>query len=88
MTFTDCCAVTDAPVNVFVDNIYCNGVAAAAGPVSGFAGSVYRITVYVLDPAAIFTGTDHVFVFPPQDDLTLRVNGVRSQAGIDISIAQ
>jgi uncharacterized protein (TIGR03437 family) len=88
MTFTDCCAVTETPVDVFFDNFYCYGVAAVAGPVSGFAGNVYRITVYVPDPAALLAGTGRSFVFPPQDQVDLRMNGIRSQSGIEISIAQ
>jgi uncharacterized protein (TIGR03437 family) len=88
MTFTECCAVTDSPVNVFIDNIYCNGVAAVTGPVSGFAGNVYRITVYVPDPAVLLAGTGRSFVLPPQDQVELRMDGVSSQGGIQISIAQ
>jgi uncharacterized protein (TIGR03437 family) len=88
MTFTDCCAVTDSPVDVFIDSVYCNGVAAVAGPVSGFAGGVYRITVYVPDPAVLLAGTGRSFVFPPQDQVDLRMSGGSSQSGIEISIAQ
>lgn len=31
MAFTECCAATDTPVDVFIDNFYCQGVAAVAG---------------------------------------------------------
>jgi uncharacterized protein (TIGR03437 family) len=35
-------AVTQFPVNVFIDEFYANGVAAVMGPVQGFPGSVYH----------------------------------------------
>lgn len=88
MTFTQCCAVTDFPVNVFIDRIYCDGVAAINGPVSGLPGNVYQITVYVPDPAVVFAGRNPAFTFPPLSPLTLQINGVSSPDGIMISIAQ
>jgi hypothetical protein len=51
-------------VNVFIDRIYCNGVAAIAGPVSGLPGNVYQITVYVPDPAVVFAGRNPAFAYP------------------------
>jgi uncharacterized protein (TIGR03437 family) len=81
MTFTDCCAVTDFPVNVFIDHVYCNGIAAIAGPVSGLPGTVYQISVYVPDGAALVANANR-----PPDGVVLQVNGANSQDGIAVSI--
>ena len=88
MTFTQCCAVTEYPVNVYIDGVYCAGVRAIVGQVNGLPGSVYQITVYVPNPAVLFADTDPGFVFPPLDGIVMQVNGVSSQPGIAISIAQ
>lgn len=88
MTFTQCCAVTDSPVNVYINGIYCDGVLAIIGPVNGLPGSVYQITVYVPNPAVLFPNLNPPFVFPPLDRIYLQVNGASSQANITISIAQ
>jgi len=47
VSFTQGYAVTASPVSVFIDGFYCNGVAAVMGPVAGFSGSVYQLTVIV-----------------------------------------
>jgi uncharacterized protein (TIGR03437 family) len=73
-------AVTQFPSNLFIDGIYCAGVAAVLGPVDGFTGNVYRLTVYVPNPAN--------FTFPALDPVILEMDGVSSQYGIAISIAQ
>lgn len=83
MTFTQCCAATDYPVNVYIDNIYCNGVAAIAGPVNGLPGSIYQITVYVPNPVS----RAPQFAGQPLDTIVMQINGVKSQPGIAISIA-
>jgi uncharacterized protein (TIGR03437 family) len=88
VSFTDGYAVTEFPANVFIDGIYCDGVAAVMGPVSGFPGNVYRITVYVPNPAVLFATTYPEFKFPPLSGVVMQINGVSSQAGIAISIAQ
>jgi uncharacterized protein (TIGR03437 family) len=88
MTFTQCCAVTEYPVNVYIDGVYCDGVAAIVGQVNGLPGSVYQITVYVPNPVVLFANSNPPFVFPPLDSLVMQVNGVSSQTGITISIAQ
>jgi uncharacterized protein (TIGR03437 family) len=88
VSFTDGYAVTEFPANVFIDGVYCNGVAAMMGPVSGFPGNVYRITVYVPNPAVLFATSNPGFVFPPLVSVLMQIDGVRSQAGITTSIAQ
>jgi uncharacterized protein (TIGR03437 family) len=88
VSFTQCCAVTEYPVNVYIDTVYCDGVEAVMGPVNGFPGSVYRITVYVPNPAVLFATTDPGFAFPPLDGVVMQINGVSSQIGVSISIAQ
>jgi uncharacterized protein (TIGR03437 family) len=88
MTFTQCCAVTEYPVNVFIDGVYCDGVSAIVGQVTGLPGSVYQITVYVPNPAVLFPNSNPPFVFPPLDGVGMQVNGASSQPGIAISIAQ
>ena len=45
VSFTDGYAVTATPVAVYVDGFYCDGVAAVMGPVKGFPGSVYQLTM-------------------------------------------
>ncbi len=50
-SFTDDYAVTASPVAVFIDGFYCNGVAAHMGPVAGLPGNIYKLTVFVPDPA-------------------------------------
>ena len=88
LSFTQCCPVAEYPVNVYIDGVYCDGVAAIVGQVDGLPGSVYQITVYVPIPAVVFANTDPAFVFPPLDGVAMQVNGAFSQPGIAISIAQ
>ncbi|HWF11252.1 MAG TPA: SBBP repeat-containing protein [Bryobacteraceae bacterium] len=90
LSFTDCCAVTQFPVNVFIDGFYCNGVAAGMGPAAGFPGDVYKITVFVPNPADLVANNPNLrnFRFPPLVGLTMQINGFASQNGIAISIAQ
>ena len=88
VSFTDGYAVTEFPANVFIDGVYCAGVAATMGPLSGFPGNVYRITVYVPNPAVLFATSNPGFTFPPLVGIFMEIDGVKSQAGITISIAQ
>jgi hypothetical protein len=71
--------VTGYPVNVTIGGFYANGVAAVMGPVPGFPGSVYQITVYVPNPAG--------FTLPALAAVVMQIDGVVSQNGIAISIA-
>lgn len=90
VSFTQCCAVTQYPVDVFVDGFYCNGVSAVMSPVAGFPGDVFQITVFVPNPADLVANNPDLknFKFPPLVGLTMRINGATSQNGISLSIAQ
>lgn len=79
VSFTQCCAVTQYPVSVYIDSVYCAGISAIMGPVNGLPGSVFQITVYVPEPG---------IVLPPLSGVVMQINGVSSQPGIAISIAQ
>jgi hypothetical protein len=74
-------------VNVFIEGFYCNGVAAVAGPVEGFPGSVYQLTVIVPNPVTINPDLKN-FVFPPQVGVVLQTAGAFSQNALAISIGQ
>jgi len=88
LSLTQGYAVTEYPVNVFIDGVYCAGVAATLGPVSGLPGDVYRITVYVPNPAVLFAGSNPGFKFPASTSVVMKINGAVTQTGITISIAQ
>jgi uncharacterized protein (TIGR03437 family) len=83
-------AVTASPVSVYIDGFYCDGVAAVMGPVGGFPGSVYQLTVFVPNPASLVANNPNLkdFTFPPLVAITLQVGGGTSQYGLAISIAQ
>ena len=53
---------------VFIDGFYANGIAAFLGPVAGFPGDVYRLGVFVPDPAKLaYQNPNPVdFKMPPQ----------------------
>jgi uncharacterized protein (TIGR03437 family) len=84
VSFTNGYAVTANPVSVYIDSYYCDGVAAVMGPVSGFAGSVYQLTVYVPSP----TPNPDIgsFAFPPLVPVILTIAGQSSQYGLSISL--
>jgi hypothetical protein len=88
VSFTQGYAVTEYPANVFIDGVYCAGVAATMGAVSGLPGNVYRITVYVPNPVVLFATTNPGFRFPPLVGVVMQINGVVSQGGIAVSITQ
>ena len=90
VSFTDGYAVPASPGSVFVEGFYCNGVAAVMGPVAGFPGSVFQMTVYIPTIAQLAANNPDLknFVFPPLVGLTLQVAGATSQTGLSISIAQ
>jgi hypothetical protein len=70
---------------VFIDGFYASGVAAVMGPVAGFPGSVYQITVYV--PNFADTNPDvKNSTFPTVLGLVLQIAGGSSQNGLSISI--
>jgi uncharacterized protein (TIGR03437 family) len=90
VSFTDGYAVTQSPADASIDGFHCDGLAAAMGPVTGFPGSVYQLTVYVPNPAAMAVSNPNLlnFKFPPQVGVVLQINVATSQNGIAISIAQ
>ena len=90
VSFTQGYAVTQYPVNVFLDGFYCNGVAAIMGLVSGLPGSVYQITVKVPLIADLVANNPDLknFTFPALCPITMQINSVASQNGIAISISQ
>jgi len=90
VTFTQGYAVTQFPVNVLIDGFYSNGVAAVMGPVQGFPGSVYQITVYIPNPATLAANNPDLanFRFPAVVDVVMQIDGASSQNGVTISISQ
>jgi uncharacterized protein (TIGR03437 family) len=88
VSFTQGYAMTQFPVNVFVEDFYANGLAAVMGPVNGFPGSVYQITVYIPSPAALVANNPDLknFQFPPLVGITMQIDGATSQNGIAVSI--
>jgi uncharacterized protein (TIGR03437 family) len=90
VSFTDGYAVTASAGSVFVDGFYCNGVAAVMGPVAGFPGNVYQMTVYIPTIASLVGNNPDLknFVFPSLDSLVFRIAGGSSQTGVAISIGQ
>jgi uncharacterized protein (TIGR03437 family) len=90
VTFDHGYAVTANPVSVFVDIFYSLGVAAVMGPVDGFPGDVYQLTVYVPDQAQLTAINPDLknFKYPPQVGVVLKIAGNSSQNGLAISIAQ
>jgi hypothetical protein len=53
-------------------------VAALMGPVNGFPGNVYRITVYVPQFSVVY----------PLSDVVIKVNGVSSESSVYLSLGQ
>jgi uncharacterized protein (TIGR03437 family) len=90
VTSTGGSAVTGFAPNVIIDGYNCDGtiqqvtgvtcspVAATFGPVTGFPGSVYKLTMIIPYPAGY-----HV----PPSSIALSVNGVVSQNGLSIYIS-
>ena len=88
MTFTQGYAVTDSPVIVAVAGFGAPGIAAVYGPVDGFPGNVYRISVYMPNPAAFASSNPNLanFAFAPMTPITIQVNGVTSQNGLWVAV--
>jgi uncharacterized protein (TIGR03437 family) len=78
VSFTNGYAVTEFPANVFIHGVFCAGVAAVMEPMSGFPGSVYRITVYVPTFPVVY----------PLSDVVIKVNGVSSEPSVYLSLSQ
>jgi uncharacterized protein (TIGR03437 family) len=79
VSFRDGYAVTATLAAVWVDGIYCDGVAAVMGPVKGFPGSVYRLTMIAPNPPA----NPNLAGF----GVILQIAGGTTQNGLTISIA-
>jgi uncharacterized protein (TIGR03437 family) len=90
VTFDHGYAVTANPVSVYVDIFYALGVAAVMGPVDGFPGDVYQLTVYVPDQAQLIAINPDLksYKYPPQVGVVLKIAGNSSQNGLALSIAQ
>ena len=90
MSFDNGYAVTATPVILDVELFYARGVAAVMGPIAGFLGDVYQLTVYVPTMADIVAVNPDLsnFKFPPQVGVVLTIAGQSSQSGLAISIAQ
>jgi uncharacterized protein (TIGR03437 family) len=81
VSFTDGYAVTASPVNVYIDGEYCDGFAAVMGPVSGFPGSVFQLTVFAPKPPA-----NPAAVGLAGLGVILQIGGGTSQNGLTVSI--
>ena len=91
-------AVTALTPAVFIDGFYADGVAAVVGPVVGFTGNVYQISVKVSNPAMFANVNPNLtnFTFPPLVGVTLVFGAVNplnpansaiiSQTGVALSI--
>jgi uncharacterized protein (TIGR03437 family) len=90
VSFTNGYAVTQFPVDAFIDGFHCDGLAAVMGPIAGFPGAVYQLTVLVPNPALMVTTDPGIlnFKFPPQVGVVLQLDSATSQNGLAISIAQ
>jgi uncharacterized protein (TIGR03437 family) len=80
VTFTDGYAVTATIPVVFIDGIYCDGVAAVMGPVQGFPGSVYQLT--------IIAPTPQMNPNLPGYGVVLQIGAGTTQLGVTISLSQ
>lgn len=87
---TDGYAIPQVPVNVFIDGFFCNGVEAFLAPIPGLPGTVFGITVYVPNPTTLAAYNPNLvnYKMPPTVAVDLQVNGVFSQPGLSIAIAQ
>jgi hypothetical protein len=68
-------AVTTQMPAVFIDSVYCYGIAAVIGPVDGLPGNVYQLSVFVPDPAGLAKNNPDLknFKFPPQSAIWLQM---------------
>jgi uncharacterized protein (TIGR03437 family) len=73
-------AVAAQMPSVFIDGLYCNGIAATIGPVSGLPGNVYQLSVYIPDPAVLAKNNPDLknFKFPPQSAIQLLMGPANS----------
>jgi uncharacterized protein (TIGR03437 family) len=89
LSFAGSYAVAQYLPAVFLDGFYLDGVAATFGPVQGFAGQVYQLTVTIPTLASVSAAYGlQNFTFPPQSSVVLESNGASSQIGLAVSISQ
>ncbi len=91
-------AVTEQTPAVFLDGgIYCDGIAAVIGPVSGLPGNVYQISVYIPTVASLAANDPDLtnFTYPAQTGIQIAMGPgyetavnpeTASQNGIFVSI--
>jgi uncharacterized protein (TIGR03437 family) len=74
-------AVTSQFPTVLIDGFYCNGISATIGPVEGIPGDVFRLSVYVPDPAVLAQNNPDLknFNFPAQSGIQLLMGPTSSQ---------
>jgi len=100
LTFAGQFAVTALAPSVFIDGFYANGIAATVGPVPGFPGNLYQLSVFVPDPAKFANLNPNLldFKMPPQVAVKLIFGPVNpsnpdnsvliSQNGLVLSVKQ
>jgi len=72
---------------VFVYGIYCDGIAATIGPVQGLPGNVYRLSVYIPNPAVKFPAQSSLqVVMGSSNSLNFANSPMVSQSGVFVSI--
>jgi uncharacterized protein (TIGR03437 family) len=92
LTFTNGYAEAPEAPAVFVDGFYCAGIAATLGPVMGLPGAVYRLSVYVPDPAVLAQNDPDLknFQFPAQSSIQVRMGPsdapMTSQTGVFLNV--
>lgn len=90
VSFNNGSAVTQFPADLYIDGFHCDGLAAVMGSVSGMPGQVYQLTVVIPDPAGMAASNPNLvnFKFPSPSPVVLQMNGLTSQNGLEIAIAQ
>ena len=80
-TVTICATgVGASPPDVYIDGVEANTMATVTGPFGTLPGNVYQISVQVPAPSN--------FSLPQQVAVSVEVNGIRSQAGLALSVSQ
>jgi uncharacterized protein (TIGR03437 family) len=82
-------AVTANPVALYFEGFYARGVAALMGPIDGFPGDVYQLTMLVpsYEELTAMNPDLRTFRFPPRVGVVLTIAGRSSQNGLSIAIA-
>jgi uncharacterized protein (TIGR03437 family) len=80
LTLSGPSAATEFPSLVFIDGLSAAGGTATLAPVGGLAGNVFQLIVQVPNPPGVSIA--------PLVSVILQVNGVASQSGLALSVAQ